>query len=310
MLRTDFFIPEALKSLPQWVLWKIEYVDGKARKVPYSARTLRKAKSNDPSTWSDYDTALDLFNRRVSEFSGIGFVFTEEAGIIFIDIDHCINPDTGELSPIAEDVLQEFDQNTFCEVSQSGEGLHIFAYGSIPRNFKNSGIGVEMYIKERYCAITGNALWAKEPSECQEACMHVFEKYKTAESKPRAYADLSPVSPVDYDDSGTLERMLRNQKARDLYFGKWEGCYPSRSEADLGLCMKLAFYCDKDQAMIDRLFRSSALMREKWDEVHDGAGHTYGQMTIAQACMYVSETLTEYKRRKHDEFIRDQLRYW
>lgn len=48
------------------------------------------------------------------------------------------------------------------------------------------------------------------------------------------------------------------------------------------MCNDLAFYTtDPDQ--IDRLFRQSGLMRDKWDEKHFSDGRTYGQATIQKA---------------------------
>src|SRR4029453_5482366 len=52
------------------------------------------------------------------------------------------------------------------------------------------------------------------------------------------------------------------------------------SVADLALCMQLAFWT-QDPAQIDRLFRQSGLMREKWDE-RRGA-QTYGDRTVQEA---------------------------
>ena len=57
--------------------------------------------------------------------------------------------------------------------------------------------------------------------------------------------------------------------------------FGSHSEADLALCSLLAFWCNRDAVQIDRIFRSSGLMREKWDERH--GAQTYGQMTISEA---------------------------
>ena len=45
-------IPEELKTLEQWVVWKKEERGGKITKVPYNPSTpKRKAQSTDPSTW-------------------------------------------------------------------------------------------------------------------------------------------------------------------------------------------------------------------------------------------------------------------
>lgn len=55
------------------------------------------------------------------------------------------------------------------------------------------------------------------------------------------------------------------------------------SSADLALCNHLAFWFGPDPARIDRMFRRSALMQEKWDKRHHGDGRTYGQGTIDEA---------------------------
>jgi hypothetical protein len=55
----------------------------------------------------------------------------------------------------------------------------------------------------------------------------------------------------------------------------------SHSEADFKLCCQLAFYT-KVPAQIDRLFRRSGLMRDKWDESRPEDG-SYGARTIHRA---------------------------
>jgi putative DNA primase/helicase len=62
--------------------------------------------------------------------------------------------------------------------------------------------------------------------------------------------------------------------------------YPSPSEADLALCDILAFYT-QNSAQIDRIFRRSGLLREKWDESRGES--TYGGMTIQKALEDVLE---------------------
>ena len=67
-------IPEIMKTYPNWVCWKA-VPDPKShsgiKKIPINPKTERYAKSNDPQTWSDYDTA----RRVASKYNGIGFMF-------------------------------------------------------------------------------------------------------------------------------------------------------------------------------------------------------------------------------------------
>jgi putative DNA primase/helicase len=62
-----------------------------------------------------------------------------------------------------------------------------------------------------------------------------------------------------------------------LFSGIWDG-YTSRSEADLALCSMLAFWTGKDHGRMDRLYRQSGLMREKWDTRR--GTQTYGDITV------------------------------
>jgi putative DNA primase/helicase len=50
-------IPEAMKARPQWVVWKLKFVDGKWKKIPLDAKTGRFASSTNLSTWSTFEQA-------------------------------------------------------------------------------------------------------------------------------------------------------------------------------------------------------------------------------------------------------------
>lgn len=54
-----------------------------------------------------------------------------------------------------------------------------------------------------------------------------------------------------------------------------------RSAADMALCSHLAFWCAGDAERMDRIFRRSGLMRDKWDARRGGS--TYGAQTIGRA---------------------------
>lgn len=78
---------------------------------------------------------------------------------------------------------------------------------------------------------------------------------------------------------------LRKQKNGDKFArlfdrGDWSGYEGRQSSADLALLRILRFRTGDDRGLLDRLFRQSALMRQKWDEPHSGDGRTYGEMTL------------------------------
>ena len=113
-------IPLELKQLPHWVGWKYMQRPGEdhKRKVPINAMDGQPAKSNDPTTWCDFDTAC-LGKERFG-LDGIGFMFSGD-GIFGIDIDHCYDPETQELDPAAAEIIETVQSYT--ELSPSGTGI-------------------------------------------------------------------------------------------------------------------------------------------------------------------------------------------
>jgi len=51
----------------------------------------------------------------------------------------------------------------------------------------------------------------------------------------------------------------------------------------MALCCLLVFWTGGDAHRVDRLFRASGLIREKWDEVHYANGRTYGEVAVQRA---------------------------
>jgi putative DNA primase/helicase len=88
-------------------------------------------------------------------------------------------------------------------------------------------------------------------------------------------------------DEGLLSRAGRARNASKfnrLWAGDLSDYDGDHSRADAALCAMLAFYTGSDAVRIDRLFRSSALCRAKWDR--STGGSTYGRVTIDAAIEY------------------------
>ena len=60
--------------------------------------------------------------------------------------------------------------------------------------------------------------------------------------------------------------------------GNWQQFFPSQSDADLFLVGRFKFFTTS-KSQVDELFRSSGLMRDKWDQ-SVGSGFPYGMNTI------------------------------
>ena len=80
------------------------------------------------------------------------------------------------------------------------------------------------------------------------------------------------------DDEAVIrhaEEASNGDKFKKLYAGEWEELYGSQSDADMAMLSILAFWCGCDEEQMDRIFRTTGLMRDKWDRKQ--AGTTYGK---------------------------------
>ena len=110
-------IPEELKTLRQWVVWQ-------GNKIPVNPNSGKPAKSNDPTTWGTFDQGWNYYERHKTDVcKGIGFMFSPDDPYTGIDLDKCINPETGEMESWAKDIINQMDSYT--ELSPSGTGVHM-----------------------------------------------------------------------------------------------------------------------------------------------------------------------------------------
>ena len=285
-------IPAELKAIPHWVLWKLEDRDGKATKTPYQAHGAL-AKVNDPTTWTTYDAALAAY--QAGGFSGIGIVLTKDDAVIGVDLDKCLNPDTGELDAEASQIVAALP--TYCEVSPSGRGLRLFGFGRLPQGGRRKG-AVEMYESGRYLTVTGlrfnghDAL-ADITTEITAVHARIFAAKTRAASLP--VDTKPPPGALNLDDASLIEKAAKAKNGaafERLWRGDTAGYGNDHSAADQALCNQLAFWTNGDAARIDRLFRQSGLMRPKWDTVHYSDGRTYGQGTIEKTLASLREGYT------------------
>lgn len=268
-------IPESLKQLNQWVCFKLEpnKKKGKADKIPKDPKTGYNAKSNNPATWSDYQTAVKAVSKY--GFDGIGIQFAN--GIFGVDLDNVI--EGGKLTAEAQDIIKTLDSYT--EYSPSGTGIHILCKGSIPAKDRRKG-NVEMYSEGRFFTVTGKVVGT--PKDIQERTTQaatVHAKYLKREETPKATNQPQELNLSD----GELISKAMGARNGHIFRALWNGDisgYPSQSEADLALCNLLAYWTNGNAYRMDALFRQSALYREeKWNKRH--GSDTYGNMTLNKA---------------------------
>lgn len=277
-LRPQFgTIPPALRAMNSWLVWRYEWRNDKAgggkwTKPPHSVRG-GYAKTNQPATWATFDVAREAAVRA----DGLGLVLTDD--LVGIDLDH-VADSAGALEPWAADVLRRFAQ-CYAERSPGGDGLRIFCRGKA-RHCGKGGPGnrLEVYDKTspRYLTVTGHRLGEGEVIRAQAALDWLQEHHMRKVPPPGGGSNgvAGAVGAARSDDQvlGLAGKAQNGPKFAQLFAGIGGDDASSNDAALVGM---LSFWT-QDVAQIDRLFRRSGLMRDKWDTKRGKT--TYGALTI------------------------------
>lgn len=275
-------VPEELRTVRNWVMWRFDWNADSAAwaKVPYQTDGNRAASDN-PQTWSSFDSVMLTYEQARSSYDGIGFMFS--GGYIGVDVDNCITDDDGEkvLSTFALRTMAKLD--TYTEISPSGTGIHCIGRGDLEKGFNRTWREVnkiEGYSSGRYFTFTGIS-WDETPKAIREVQSDV-EEILAAITKPEPVKpDASAASPLSLSFQQRLDIALKEPKVSALFHGATHEYGGDDSAADMALASKLAFYSGGDRDLADQMFRRSALMRPKWDQMR---GHdTYGNITLDKA---------------------------
>jgi putative DNA primase/helicase len=294
-------IPASVRPLRRFVAWKLEHKDGRWTKVPYVATaTNSHASSTDSRTWRSSVEAIGAVNGGKAD--GLGLVLGPNGQpsigdlVAALDFDHCVDADGTIRADVREYIARI---NSYTERSPT-DGIRILALADgLPPGRRKRG-DTEMYNTGRYVTLTGHHV-AGTPTDLQDrtaeiAALHAeifgpaqheghddtvpawVTEDDAAGTETIGPEDLpAPVTNISDDDLLALARAAANgDKFAALWAGDISG-YPSHSEADSALCMMLAFWSQWDADRIDRLFRRSGLMRQKWERAD------YRTRTIARA---------------------------
>lgn len=150
-------IPPDLANRQQWLLWKFELKEGrdKPAKMPYYVQGGRRSGGQGDDRDRMRLATLSVVRRAYERggWSGIGFAFLPDDGLIGIDIDGAIDPDTGAVSERCTNIIKAC--NSFTEYSPSGKGVHIIVHGTTDTN-KFDPIGLEVFCKSQFFTFTAN----------------------------------------------------------------------------------------------------------------------------------------------------------
>ena len=282
-------LPDSIIQNGLFCCWKYEERNGRKTKVPYQPETGLGAKSNDPSSFVPYKTAV-----QASGYDGIGIgIFN---GICAIDLDNCVS-DSGYYTQTAAEIVALM--HSYTEYSPSGNGLHIlfsakgFQYDTKRFYIMNHQAGIEVYVAgatNKYVTVTGNRCEDYEYGDRTQELQVLLDKFMRRPEVGAENAINAKNSDLSMEQLLQLAKSSKNGAAfTALWNGSLEG-YSSPSEADLALCSHLAFWTGRDAAKMDTMFRQSGLMRDKWDRQQ--AGTTYGAITIQKAIEHCREIYT------------------
>lgn len=278
---------------PRFINWRL--IDGKKKPC---------RPNGDDSNFDPHDQAnhLPYATAAASDFP-VGYALRAEDGLFFLDLDKCRGAD-GNWTPEATSIFLSFS-GALGEVSQSGNGLHVIGRCDPSRlkDRRNKWDGwLEFYTDGRFIAF-GREGWApiggtaRPEQDWTDTLLRLVPQREILGDLPEG---VDPTYTGDWSDDELIGTMLRSTGGAAAAFGKkasvadlWNAnvavlsrIYPAydgsggfdHSSADAALMAHLAFWTGKDMPRMDRLFRRSALMREKYEKRAD-----YRRDTVSNA---------------------------
>lgn len=213
-------VPDAMRERKQWLLWRFESYAGdkKPRKVPYyvSGRKRRgvQGSEDDRGELSTFDVALTHLQR--GNYSGLGFAFLPGDGLVGIDIDGAMDPDTGEWTQRCLNIIAACASYT--ELSPSGRGVHIICQGETA-TFKDNSVGVEVFCGRQFFTVTGR-VWQDAPAVVAPLAEGTLARLRATVKGGKAKAAPPAAAPAGDDLQQRLEGALAALSA-DMPHDDW-----------------------------------------------------------------------------------------
>lgn len=268
-------------------------------KIPCDAQG-RAVDAHNPVNWTTHQQAA-------ANGRPVAFSLTDAAGWFFLDLDKC-DDGQGGWKPEAAAIFTQF-AGAYGEVSSSGRGLHVMGRCDPSRlkDRRRKWDGwLECYTGGRFVAF-GSGGWqpiggVATGADMTDLLLGVVPVKQTLGDLPDG---VDPTYTGPSDDTALLAKAMASGGAgaafgmRASFRDLWEAnqsvmcrLYPGavvgqfdHSAADGALMAHLAFWTGKDLPRMDRLFRQSALMRDKYATRPDYRSETIGN--AAKLCRKV-----------------------
>lgn len=191
-----------MKNKDQWIVWSAD-----EKKMPFAPWTGNQAPVHPlkSKNWTSFIQARKYYEQR--GYDGLGFVFTPEDDIVGIDLDDCVKETTirgnnvsVRLTQPHQDIMDSL--NSFTEISQSGDGIHIYIRGELGGELVDNDVDVEIYDRGRFFCMTGKVV--------TDYSQNVEERGDKLDDIKTAYMDDAQVkkgqsSSSDYSGGGNFE---------------------------------------------------------------------------------------------------------
>lgn len=198
-------VPRELVERKQWLVWRYERgetPEKKPRKMPYYARdggrrAGEQGSDKDRARLGTFaDVAREIAEAAEGDYDGVGFAFLPGDGLVGIDLDGMIDPETGEVSARCAAIVEACASYT--ELSPSGKGVHIICRGEAETT-KSNAIGVEVFAGRQYFTFTGRR-WPGSPAEVEDLDAAVVRRLASTVRAARAPA-AAPRGAVPVDEA-------------------------------------------------------------------------------------------------------------
>ena len=263
-----------LKKYKQFVGVKLVPRDNRIDKVPVNNEG-RNIDAHNPVNWLHYDDVTTPLK---------GFVLTANDPFICVDIDKCYD---GAWASHADKLAAMFP-GAFWELSQSGQGAHIWFSGDAPDEhrckFKYEGAQIEVYSQKRFICL-GAPMGGDETVNHTVALDALLPKLPVQTLPAPITGTLTLLSDAD-----VILRLISTAPSLNAAFGGgvtpaqlWYGDVEAMGErwphedqnipfnhshADAALLTHLAFWTGRNAEQMERIFTESFLgKRDKWLQV-------------------------------------------
>lgn len=190
-----------LAERKQWLIWRYEPGEDenkKYRKIPFyvdgGKRYGGQGGEKDRARLATLAEAVAAAKRR--DMDGLGFAFLPDDGLIGVDLDGMIDPDSGEVSDRCAAIIQACASYT--ELSPSGKGVHVFCtldHASGWKTFKSNAVGVECFIGAQFFTFTARP-WPGAPLSVNPMPEETLRRLKATVEAAKGRGKPAPAGPA------------------------------------------------------------------------------------------------------------------